>query len=205
MTNMFVRPSALLKRCDSADAPARSRNVVFYAGCTPVTAPRVNGGVVLCESPKTGVSVLMGLPAEDLVFGRAFEPRDADPLGAFPVTTGRLLSQRASDRLFREAVRKGNGDAASAARAFPGSVHIEWAGGEGATHPLLDSGMFRARDHRFRRIECALGYDPLAGAAELLPVCILMAPPLDRPTHSAHESDDDDDDDDDDDEGILFD
>ena len=67
--------------------------LVYYAGCTP-TGKRNHGGVIVCEKPYKGVTVLLGEPDMCSVFGKKWDA-PAKYLGAFPTGMGRQLGQRA--------------------------------------------------------------------------------------------------------------
>ncbi len=156
----------------SAPVPRQRHSLVYYAGCTPVNK-RGHGGVIVCENPYKGVTVLIGEPCPESVFGRGWEaPRNY--LGAFPTGMGRTIGQKAEivkaeltkRKLAR--VKKNNGggssssDSANKEEGRRTNVCIVWGGPSSSSssrdHPLLKEQSYRMRNYTFIDRERNLGH-----------------------------------------------
>jgi hypothetical protein len=161
------------------DTTDSSKRVFYYAGCTPVGS-RVNGGVVVCESPGMGISVLLGAPSKKFAFGSRFRPTTSTHLGAFPCSTGRTVSLRSVSGKLASATPQQQAKSRMQAEPLEGisNAYLFWEGKKTlAEHPRLTHAIYRQRNRHFQKCEHAMGHDPTWGTIELAPMCVRLAPP----------------------------
>lgn len=172
----------------AAAAAETSKRVYYYAGCTPVGS-RVNGGVVVCESPGMGISVLLGAPSKKFAFGSRFRPSTPTHLGAFPCNTGRIASLRSVSGKLAAIATQPSSHKSKAMTPEPlepiSNAYLFWEGkgtASYAAHPRLTHAIHRTRNRHFQRCEHAMGHDPTWGTIELAPMCVRLAPPQEEDT-----------------------
>jgi len=164
--------------------------IVYYSECTPIST-RPNGGVIMCESPLHGVSILMGPPKKKHCLGGPWRPTHPY-LGAFPYGTGSCAEDESlrwnENAAFRSIFHwKGmaqdleknrnkkkppvHEDDEDENEAYPHSVFPSFKE-LSEIHPSLGRSFHRQRGQAFREKEQLMGYDASWGEICLAPVFV---------------------------------